>query len=105
MRRQRVAAIPIREALDNFLEWLKKFSDVVLVAHNGRVFDFRVLCSAVNKCNLQNTFRETVTAFVDSLSVMKKTFQSFRVTSRSALHDILVYQTIMHIMQLMTSLC
>lgn len=72
VRGQRVAAIPIREALDNFLEWLKKFSDVVLVAHNGRVFDFRVLCIAVNKCNLQNTFRETVTAFVDSLSVMRR---------------------------------
>ncbi|XP_062615545.1 uncharacterized protein LOC134277244 [Saccostrea cucullata] len=47
VRGQRVAAIPIKEALDNFLEWLKKFRDVVLLAHNKRVFDFRVLCSAI----------------------------------------------------------
>ncbi|XP_062616800.1 uncharacterized protein LOC134278504 [Saccostrea cucullata] len=72
MRGKRVGAIPIKEALDNFLQWLKKFRDVVLVAHNGRVFDSRALYSAINKCNLQKVFRETVTAFVDSLSVMRK---------------------------------
>lgn len=35
------------------------------------VSDFSVLCSALNKCNLQKTLIETVNAFVDSISVMK----------------------------------
>lgn len=42
-----VDAFPIEEALCKFLEFLKKFDSVILVAHNGRVFDFRVLSYAV----------------------------------------------------------
>lgn len=38
----------------------------------GGVSDFSVLCSALNKCNLQKTLIETVNAFVDSISVMRK---------------------------------
>lgn len=34
--------------------------------------DFCVLCSCLNKCNIQKTFKETVIALVDSLSVMRK---------------------------------
>lgn len=38
----------------------------------GGVSDFSVLCRALNKCNLQKTLIETVNAFVDSISVMRK---------------------------------
>lgn len=43
-----VDAFPIEEALCKFLEFLKKFDSIILIAHNGRVFDFRVLSYAVN---------------------------------------------------------
>ena len=70
---QQVNAINITDALDQLLTWLKQFDNVVLVAHNGRVFDFRVLCSVINKCKLRHVFTEIISAFVDSLNVMRKT--------------------------------
>ena len=38
---QKVDAVSISVALNNLLEWLAKFQNVVLVAHTGIVFDFR----------------------------------------------------------------
>lgn len=38
-----VDAFQIVEALYKFIEFLKKIDSVILIAHNGRVFDFRVL--------------------------------------------------------------
>lgn len=58
----KVAAVPIREALLNFLKWLSTLRncEVVLVAHNGRVFDFRVLSNAVVRTGLKKQFLNKV---------------------------------------------
>lgn len=66
-----VDAFPIEEALCKFLEFLKKFDSVILVAHNGRVFDFRVLSYAVNRLGICDIFLNYVLAFVDSLSMFR----------------------------------
>lgn len=67
------AAVPIREALSNFLKWLSTLRncEVVLVAHNGRVFDFRVLSNAVIRTGLQRQFLDKVSGFTDSLSLIR----------------------------------
>lgn len=69
----KVAAVPIREALSNFLKWLSTLRncEVVLVAHNGRVFDFRVLSNAVVCTGLQKQFLDKVSGFTDSLSLIR----------------------------------
>uniref|UniRef100_K1QH20 Uncharacterized protein n=1 Tax=Magallana gigas TaxID=29159 RepID=K1QH20_MAGGI len=69
----KVAAVPIREALLNFLKWLSTLRncEVVLVAHNGRVFDFRVLSNAVVRTGLQKQFLDKVSGFTDSLSLIR----------------------------------
>ena len=38
-----VECVGIKQALSEFIKWLESFPDVVLVAHNGRRFDFVVL--------------------------------------------------------------
>lgn len=43
-----VDVFPIVEALYKFLEFLKKLDSVILIAHNGRVFYFRVVSYDVN---------------------------------------------------------
>ena len=35
-------------AFGKFLDFFKKFDSVILIAHNGRVFDFRVLSFAIS---------------------------------------------------------
>ena len=52
---------PILEALSNFLTWLSTYKNngVILVAHSGRVFDFRVVSYAVERTGLQIMFLKT----------------------------------------------
>lgn len=69
----KVSAVPIREAILNFLKWLGTFGDcgIILVAHNGRVFDFRVLSHAIDCIGFKEEFLEKVSAFCDSLSLIR----------------------------------
>jgi DNA polymerase III alpha subunit (gram-positive type) len=64
--------VKVKTALEDFLDWVQKFLNVVIVAHNGRTFDFRVLCNALDHCGLQQTFCSTVSAFCDSLALIRQ---------------------------------
>ncbi|KAH3896567.1 hypothetical protein DPMN_020744 [Dreissena polymorpha] len=44
-----VTAVPIKQFISDLGKWLEQFSNVFLVAHNGRRFDFPVLMTAVEK--------------------------------------------------------
>ncbi|XP_076088707.1 uncharacterized protein LOC143059102 isoform X2 [Mytilus galloprovincialis] len=66
-----VAALPIFEALSNFFLWLQKFNNAILIAHNGKKFDFRVLSNAADKCKLFNLYLESCVGCIDSIAVMK----------------------------------
>ena len=47
-------AVPILEALSNFIIWMRTFKNngVILVAHSGRVCDFRVVSYAFERTGL-----------------------------------------------------
>lgn len=42
-----IDTVNIISRLTEFVEWMKKFSNVILVADNGRKFDFPVLMSTL----------------------------------------------------------
>ena len=42
-----VVSVTILTAIEKLCYWLKQFPNVILVAHNGRRFDFPVLLSAI----------------------------------------------------------
>ena len=65
---------PIQAALVDFCSWLEQFENVILIAHNGRKFDFPVLVSACAVNNLLNRMCASVKGCVDSLALFKKTF-------------------------------
>ena len=71
VKNSHVDAIQIVEALGKFLEFLKKFDSVILIAHNGRVFDFRVLSYAISRVKMCEMFLKCVLAFVDSLAMFR----------------------------------
>lgn len=73
-RGEPVDFVRIKTALEDFLEWLEKFPTVVIVAHNGRTFDFRVLCRGFRSCGLQERFCSKVSAFCDSLTLFRQKF-------------------------------
>ena len=71
---QPVLGKTIQSATSEFLEWLSKYSNVVLVAHNGRKFDFPVFISCLKNIGLENEFMDGVIGLIDSIPVFKKAF-------------------------------
>ncbi|CAC5416302.1 unnamed protein product [Mytilus coruscus] len=74
LKRKVVAALQIFEALSNFFLWLQKFNNAVLIAHNGKKFDFRILSNAADKSKLFNLYLESCVGCIDSIAVMKSKF-------------------------------
>ena len=63
----------ITECLKEFIDFLKASkSRVVLAAHNGRVFDSRILVKALFKENLSDAFQSVVMGSLDTLPLFKK---------------------------------
>jgi len=67
-------ACPVCEALMPSCEWLECFDNVVLVAHNGRRFDFPVLITACENVRLCDRLFHCVSGCADSLPVFNKVF-------------------------------
>lgn len=53
---QSVESMNVGTAIDQLCEWLKKFPNPVLIAHNGRRFDFPVLMSCLMEGNAVERF-------------------------------------------------
>lgn len=66
-----VATVSISEALSKFFNFLKNIGNVILIAHNGRVFDFRILSYTICRLGKMNEFLNYVLAFVDTLSLFR----------------------------------
>ncbi|CAG2185916.1 unnamed protein product [Mytilus edulis] len=66
--------VNIKVAISDFFMWLNQFSNAVLVAHNGKNFDFRVLSTAVYNCNMYDNFTQIVMGFIDSLALFRSNF-------------------------------
>jgi hypothetical protein len=64
----------IHTATDKFLKWLEKYQKVVLIAHNGRRFDFPVFISALKSTNNFQKFCNIFVGCIDSLPVFRKVF-------------------------------
>ena len=71
-----VESVGIKQALSEFLEWMKSFQNIVIVAHNGRRFDFVVLTSALTNCGLFDEYVTVVAALADSLTVFKSVIKN-----------------------------
>lgn len=69
-----VEAYSIYEALKSYCDWLEKFQNVVLVAHNGRRFDFPVLLTACDNVGLRDRMCKCVAGCADSLSIFRKAY-------------------------------
>ncbi|KAK3108256.1 hypothetical protein FSP39_004267 [Pinctada imbricata] len=64
----------ITAGLNKFLEWLQIYNNVILVAHNGRRFDFPVLMNTMQSLKQTDVLVSTVIGFIDTLNIFKKVF-------------------------------
>ena len=67
-----VASCGLSEGLSAFFDWLQKLPEKpLLVAHNCRAFDMRVLFSQATLCGIEEKLVESVAGFADSLPASK----------------------------------
>lgn len=71
---ERKKAVGIGDVFRDFFNWLKKFTSIVLIAHNGRRFDFPVLVGAAWYCHLLDVLYSVVHACIDSFFLFRKIF-------------------------------
>lgn len=71
---ERKKAVGIGDGFRDFFNWLKKFTSIVLIAHNGRRFDFPVLVGAAWYCHLLDVLYSVVHACIDSFFLFRKIF-------------------------------
>lgn len=69
-----VDTVDINCALDCLIQWLDKYSNVIVTAHNGRRFDFPVLISALCNTNKIDRFFKCAQGLMDTLTLFRKTF-------------------------------
>lgn len=68
-----VQATKLESCLKSFLDYLTAFqSKVVLVAHNNKLFDSRILIKSYQKCNLFDELQSILDGFVDTLPVFQE---------------------------------
>ena len=68
-----VNSLTLPECLKEFVNFLKSLKcKVVLAAHNGKLFDSRILVKALLVANLLTEFKTAVIGFVDTLPVFKQ---------------------------------
>lgn len=71
---EKVDALSIRDGLRDFCSFLQKHSNSILIAHNGRKFDFPVMVWAASRVGMLDRLVECVFGCVDSLNVFRKVF-------------------------------
>ncbi|VDI70956.1 Hypothetical predicted protein [Mytilus galloprovincialis] len=69
-----VTSKPIQEALLDFIEYLKKVPQSVLVGHNACNFDIPIVCNKMAEFKLFSEFSTHVFGFVDTLKISKRIF-------------------------------
>lgn len=70
---KQVETISLREALTEFLVFLRSFGKpVILIAHNGFRFDVPFLIRDIKEINLWAEFKEIVCGFVDTYRLLQK---------------------------------
>ncbi|CAG2247954.1 unnamed protein product [Mytilus edulis] len=70
-----VLSKPIQEALLDFIEYLKKFPQPVLVGHNACNFDIPIVCNRMAEFKLFSEFFSHVFGFVHTLKISQRIFQ------------------------------
>ena len=79
-----VETVDVSTALKNLCDFVQKYRNVIIVAHNGKQFDFPILISNMQELHLLDIFMSAVVAMADSLQILKKQYPGYPSYQQSA---------------------
>lgn len=82
---RQVETVSESEMLASFLDWLPQPS-CILLAHNCRSFDMRVLVAALQRADMMETAKRKISGFVDTLPLLKELLPAQPTYSLGALY-------------------
>ena len=71
---------PLHKALREFFTWMKWFPNVVLLAHNGKRFDFPIIVKACEATDMYDELCSCVFGLVDTLPDFFKNISGLKVS-------------------------
>ncbi|XP_033763432.1 uncharacterized protein LOC117344711 [Pecten maximus] len=82
-------AVSTQDGLNHFCKFLEKHENPILIAHNGRKFDFPVLVTAAKSVNMLDQLFSCAFGCVESLNVFRKAFPNIcQIISRKPLPNL-----------------
>lgn len=89
LHKQPVDTVSIEEALQSFISFLKTFDKPLLVGHNSKRFDCRILLRILEEFYLVDEFLEVVSGFLDTLLLSREMFKLPKYTQASLVEHFL----------------
>ena len=71
---EKVECVQLAVAVDKFCQFVRKYPQTILIAHNGRRFDFPVFIANLLSVDKLDGFYECCAGMIDSLSVFRKLY-------------------------------
>ncbi|CAC5421926.1 unnamed protein product [Mytilus coruscus] len=82
-----VHAVTSEAAFQSFVLWLEQYGQVMLVAHNCKLFDARRLINNMSKLTCYAAFGNCVSGFADTLSLFRQKFPGLNSYSQQKLFE------------------
>ncbi|XP_052075942.1 uncharacterized protein LOC127714036 [Mytilus californianus] len=82
-----VHAVTSESAFQSFVLWLEQYGQVMLVAHNCKLFDARRLINNMSKLTCYAAFRKSVFGFADTLPLFRQKFPGLNSYSQQKLFE------------------
>ncbi|XP_063446744.1 uncharacterized protein LOC134726274 [Mytilus trossulus] len=80
-------AVHIKKCLNDFISFLEKTKNNVLIGHNVQTYDCVLLYTSLQKCNLLDKFKSTVIGFIDTLPLFKLSHSGLNSYSQTNLFE------------------
>ncbi|CAG2217615.1 unnamed protein product [Mytilus edulis] len=80
-------AVHIKKCLNDFISFLEKTKNNVLIGHNVQTYDCVLLYTSLQKCNLLDKFKSTVIGFIDTLPLFKLSHPGLNSYSQTNLFE------------------
>ena len=87
---KKLDAMPLLNAIEKFIEFLKMSESNVIIGHNIRAFDSHVLFHALTNCGKMESFLQSVAGVMDTKFLFKATHPSIKKYSQKALFESIV---------------
>ena len=90
LKTKEVQYLTIKPAMTQFIEFLSRSKNNILVGHNAQTFDSLVCVNALNSCHMLTQFEQNCIGFMDTKKMFKKSHPGLKSYTQQQLLNLLL---------------